>query len=260
MQCRYFKVAISAQILVLDHPASRIESSGVRERIHLSEQTALELIKQGKQDWVTPREDVIEAKGKGRLNTYWLKLNSERLVDSMGPGSSDWSESESSEHSMERAEFSNAEMTIERLSSSQGKLTKERRGAASNKRNQRLVDWNSGLLLQLLKQVVADRQLAESDDASSPVNLDDIAHDAGQRGMVVDEVSNAIPMPSRAMKIETITAELSDAVTTQLRSYVTQICYMYNENPCKLAIQKCVNVACTRHLRSVTLATHSSQL
>jgi Adenylate and Guanylate cyclase catalytic domain len=248
----------SAQIPKLGLAASRIESSGTRERIHLSEQTALELIKQGKQDWITPREDVVEAKGKGRLNTYWLKLNSERLVDSMGPGNSDWSESESSEHRMERAELSGAEMTLERLSSSQGKLTKERRGAASNKRNQRLVDWNSQLLLQLLKQVVANRQLAESDAVSTPLNLDDIANDAGQRGMVVDEVSDAIHMPSRAMKIETMAAELSDVVTAQLTSYVAKICYMYNENPCKLSIQKCVNVSWTRHLRRVMLATHSS--
>lgn len=52
--------------------AARMESTGMRDRIHLSEQTANILIIQGHGSWVKPREEKVEAKGKGILSTYWL--------------------------------------------------------------------------------------------------------------------------------------------------------------------------------------------
>jgi class 3 adenylate cyclase len=45
--------------------ASRMESNGLPGRIQVSQQTAYLLIDAGKGSWITPREDVIEAKGKG---------------------------------------------------------------------------------------------------------------------------------------------------------------------------------------------------
>jgi hypothetical protein len=42
-----------------------MESNGEREKIHISEQTADQLRKAGKEDWFTARADKIIAKGKG---------------------------------------------------------------------------------------------------------------------------------------------------------------------------------------------------
>ena len=51
---------------------SRMESTGERNRIQVSAATADLLVKKhGKSSWVTPREDLIEAKGKGKMQTYW---------------------------------------------------------------------------------------------------------------------------------------------------------------------------------------------
>ena len=47
--------------------ASRMESNGVKGRIHCSEATADALQKLGKQNWLAPREDKIVAKGKGEM-------------------------------------------------------------------------------------------------------------------------------------------------------------------------------------------------
>ncbi|CAB9507210.1 Receptor-type guanylate cyclase gcy [Seminavis robusta] len=56
--------------------ASRMESNGVKNRIHVSQQTADALMARGKNSWITAREEKIEAKGKGSLQTYWVDLTS----------------------------------------------------------------------------------------------------------------------------------------------------------------------------------------
>jgi Adenylate and Guanylate cyclase catalytic domain len=45
--------------------ASRIESSGIRDKIQVSQATADHLIAAGKRSWLKKRDDLIEAKGKG---------------------------------------------------------------------------------------------------------------------------------------------------------------------------------------------------
>jgi len=54
--------------------ASRMESNGIGGRIHVSQQTADELIAKGRVNWLVPREDKIIAKGKGEMHTYWVEI------------------------------------------------------------------------------------------------------------------------------------------------------------------------------------------
>lgn len=61
-----------------------MESNGQKGRIQVSQSTAELLVAAGKQDWVTPREDKIEAKGKGWLQTYWVNID---VASSAGTGS-----------------------------------------------------------------------------------------------------------------------------------------------------------------------------
>ena len=49
-----------------------MESNGAKGRIHVSEQTVAELQMSGFGHWAKPREDLVEAKGKGTLQTYWI--------------------------------------------------------------------------------------------------------------------------------------------------------------------------------------------
>ncbi|KAL3810520.1 hypothetical protein ACHAXA_001872, partial [Cyclostephanos tholiformis] len=58
--------------------ASRIESTGEPDKIHLSKETAELLKKAGKGDWITQREFSVKAKGKGDLETFWLKKLDEK--------------------------------------------------------------------------------------------------------------------------------------------------------------------------------------
>ena len=52
--------------------AARMESHGLAGQIHISEETAHVLMAKGKSHWVTPREDQLDVKGKGLLQTFWV--------------------------------------------------------------------------------------------------------------------------------------------------------------------------------------------
>jgi class 3 adenylate cyclase len=56
--------------------ASRMESTGEKNRIQISGVTADLICDAGKGHWFIPREDLVDAKGKGKLQTFWL--NSDR--------------------------------------------------------------------------------------------------------------------------------------------------------------------------------------
>jgi len=53
---------------------SRIESHGQKGRVHISEEMANILIQNGKEHWVSKREDTVNMKGLGEVLTYWLDL------------------------------------------------------------------------------------------------------------------------------------------------------------------------------------------
>lgn len=56
--------------------ASRMESNGERGRIHIAQSTADLLIASNKGHWLKPREDLVQAKGKGQMQCYWVDLGS----------------------------------------------------------------------------------------------------------------------------------------------------------------------------------------
>src|SRR5688572_25779504 len=47
-------------------------STGRRGKIQISQATAALLSKAGKENWIKPRKDKVEAKGLGILKTFWL--------------------------------------------------------------------------------------------------------------------------------------------------------------------------------------------
>jgi hypothetical protein len=50
-----------------------MESTGIPNQIQASTVTAKLLIAAGKGSWVMPKEDLVEAKGKGKLQMYWIE-------------------------------------------------------------------------------------------------------------------------------------------------------------------------------------------
>jgi hypothetical protein len=58
--------------------AARMESTGRRNKIQVSLETADCLVESGKGHWLEERTDRVEAKGKGVLQTYWIRIRADR--------------------------------------------------------------------------------------------------------------------------------------------------------------------------------------
>ena len=58
-----------------------MESTGQIGRIQLTQSSADLLITAGKERWIRAREDKVEAKGKGTMQTYWLEIDSPKGND-----------------------------------------------------------------------------------------------------------------------------------------------------------------------------------
>ncbi|CAB9508785.1 Guanylate cyclase [Seminavis robusta] len=68
-----------------DTTAARMESNGVKGKIHVSQSTADSLIAHNKGDWLSVREDKITAKGKGVMTTNFVTPRSAgHLAESFG--------------------------------------------------------------------------------------------------------------------------------------------------------------------------------
>jgi hypothetical protein len=187
--------------------ASRIESTGARNRVHISKQTADLLTAAGKNHWIKRRDVKIVAKGLGELETFWLVLVKERR-DSEGAGSS----------------LASDALSVHDVNASACSLSSEKMT--------RMIEWNVDVLLSLLKQIAATRSGPPS--KSRP---DFVAQSSSNMGQtVLDEVRDIITLPKfdakSAEKQEDIELiEIDEKVIAQLGIYVTSIAAMYKDNP-----------------------------
>jgi class 3 adenylate cyclase len=185
--------------------ASRMESTGLRDKIQVSRDTADLIIAAGKSNWLTSREDRVVAKGKGEMQTYWLVLATSKIASSEGDMSAGEAEEEQGN----------------RLLNRQGIVNYQAKTA-------RLVKWNVDVLANLLKQVHAQR-----DDANAA--LLEAQSDVAQFGhqTVLDEVKEIIHLPTFSGRTEKKrgNAALEPVVLDQLENYVSAVASMYRDNP-----------------------------
>ena len=228
--------------------AARMESTGARGKIQLSEQTADLLVAHGRGTWIKPREDPVQAKGKGTLKTFWLE-------EDVAPPRL-WQENDDADEEFQTEIHEDDGINLDGLGTSSvasaSKDNNSERGggllaamvntptpvdnaaALMERKTQRLVDWNTELLMQLLKQVVA-RRFAVSGRRTQPDALWEMAQKVGEGHMPVEEVLEIIQMPDfdeRAIRqVDPDTVILSPEVTAQCRTYVSMLAAMYRDNP-----------------------------
>lgn len=202
--------------------AARVENTGKRGAIQVSQATADLLKAGGKEEWLVRRDDLISAKGAGQIQTYWVKVHTVRDTDAqigMDPFNP------SGRHSFSDP---SAEMKTRRHSSVT--IPMQIGLGAADKKLRRLIDWQTELLARLLQQIIAqrDRNIAAK-FVADPLSAIDT------RGSLLDEVAEIIVPPSFEERAKNVvdpkSVEISPAVMSQLREYVSIIASKYNDNP-----------------------------
>jgi Adenylate and Guanylate cyclase catalytic domain len=118
--------------------AARMESTGVKHRIHISSDTAELLQAAGKENWIEKRKEMIEVKGKGFQNTFWVKLRAE----SASHGSASVTDGEEGTAGIAEQSIPNA--------FGRSSHTKD---STEDMKLARLVDWNVAVLAQRLRAI-----------------------------------------------------------------------------------------------------------
>jgi Adenylate and Guanylate cyclase catalytic domain len=185
--------------------AARMEQTGVKNKIHISQATADLLIAAGKEHWIKLREGMIEAKGKGKLQTYWASSHVTSSQTMSTSGDTDVLTNDLStfdEHGGDNDQ-------VQRLL-----LDK----------TTRLIQWNVDILQRLLKQIIARRVAANSEsEAVPPMQLV-----SSNDRTPLDEVVEIVSLPKFNGRVAVKQALLADEdlspdVIDQLLSFVTNI-------------------------------------
>jgi class 3 adenylate cyclase len=189
--------------------AARMESTGEVNKIQVSQATA-DLLKKGrKSHWLQAREEMVEAKGKGLMVTYWVEPKS--VASSTVSSTADLTTENTTENT--KGNLSLQDDTAIRVSSPM----------------ERLVNWNIDVLERLLKKIVANRIALKR--KSNIVNWN---RPIGESLIVLNEVQEVIKLPEYDSKYHDLSPDsivLEPLVRFQLREFVTAIALTYHNNP-----------------------------
>jgi class 3 adenylate cyclase len=201
---------------------SRLESTGKRDKIHISQETAEYLTKAGKQHWLTLREDKVTAKGKGELTTYWLHVTRPKKR-----GSSIASQSTKSTYdgSHDHDEIIPLNDIVDQ---------------GLNEKQLRLVDWMTNELMELLKDI-ATRRLTKNvapEVEENVAKLEILSVKQTRKTTPFQELEEIITLPKFDAASSNLFHEhspghfsLPDAVVSELHDFVHSLAVMYQENP-----------------------------
>jgi hypothetical protein len=200
---------------------ARIETTGKKNMIHLSEETAHLLQAFGKGHWVKLREDRVNAKGKGELTTYWLvKEDGPQSTTSSGNSPSDGDEDAAdsdNENDGDRAVLIDAAIVETN---------------ALTEKIQRLVKWNAEVISKILKEVIQRRKaLNTTPDFMAVRHLEE----STALGHVLEEAADILALPTfdadaAARQDALPPVILNERVTQQLEAYIHAIAALYHDN------------------------------
>lgn len=121
--------------------AARMESTGLSRRIQISSETAALLEQAGKKHWLKKRDESVLAKGKGSLDTFWIKIDVEGSASVKSVSNTDVSE--------------NGDQDIANEVKDPAQLKSLQAG-----KDKRLIDWNTAVLFERVKALVRERKFA----------------------------------------------------------------------------------------------------
>jgi hypothetical protein len=191
-----------------------MESTSFPDCIQISQVTADLLIAAGKQAWINPRDDMVNAKGKGLMQTYMLEMNKNAASSSAGR--------------------SNADVSIPK-DSFVGQSEVQHTNSQISSKNARLVEWMAEILMAFIKEIAIRRCRTRILRRKS---MDEATFETEIGYSVLGEVKEIVTLPHISMSNrdhDTFEHEVlvDPGVGEQLRHYLSSISLMYPENPCK---------------------------
>jgi hypothetical protein len=207
--------------------AARIESTGRRNRIHISQETATLLGAAGKGHWVRARDDSVVAKGKGEMKTFWLMARQGTPCSVRDEPAHD--------RSARPTNVTRLAKKADNVPDAMPGLSEIPARVVVNTKMMRLVDWNVDVLQRILRLIIAKRS-AQVPNKTDLQAISKMEQSIGKAGMTLDEVSEIIVLPNFDAKIsrqrmDPNDVEISENVMSQLREYVKAVASMYRENP-----------------------------
>lgn len=227
--------------------AARMESTGEQNKIHVSGDTADALEEIGKGHWLTPRDAVVNVKGKGEMKTWWLQPR--RSTKQTEHTNNDHAAIEQIPPPPESKPYRTPPAHRSSKTDNWGDLTLDIYGVDSDKKA-RLVTWNVEILSDILAKVVAWRSVRVQQqsrrrlsDSSLTIDLSvildgiDIDGEVTNTISVIDEVSEIISLPGYPEKavmfgqLNPDASNLPEEVKAQLHHYISRIANFYHNVP-----------------------------
>lgn len=205
--------------------ASRMESTGKPDKVHISKETAHLLKEAGKEHWITRRHELVSVKGKGQLQTFWAK-SLPLIIEDTDQVETDKVEAYASVLS-QPAGLDYADVGVWGSTSlDSGEAMKM--SVASGR--DRLVEWNTDLLQGLLQKIVSKRNVSAK--ARSGKSLVTESASDSTKIRYVDEITEVIEMPPFDERVvgDPQSVDLGPTVRSQLREYVGVIASLYRDN------------------------------
>eukprot|EP00980_Cylindrotheca_fusiformis_P015176 scaffold4199_cov101-Cylindrotheca_fusiformis.AAC.4 len=205
--------------------AARMESSGERNRIQVSQVTADLLAEAGLNRWIIPRTTKLFVKGKGEMQTYWLtksvRSNKTKPTD-LGTATTELGtlgeETESEETSVRTEGVDQDFLGIEGMN-----------------KTQRLVEWNVEILTSLLEQIVGSRGGEPVDQIQTVSKNVERKHGSDGGRTVLEEFTPIITLKrfdadELQRRGRPKSMDIGGEAKSQLRNYISSIAGMYPDN------------------------------
>eukprot|EP00538_Stauroneis_constricta_P012892 CAMPEP_0119571340 /NCGR_PEP_ID=MMETSP1352-20130426/44071_1 /TAXON_ID=265584 /ORGANISM="Stauroneis constricta, Strain CCMP1120" /LENGTH=1278 /DNA_ID=CAMNT_0007621019 /DNA_START=47 /DNA_END=3883 /DNA_ORIENTATION=- len=237
--------------------AARMESNGKPNRIQVSQKTADLIIEGGKSAWVTPREDIVSAKGKGRIRTFWVEPGT---ASSTGTGTPHFTATGSVTGMDDAMSIGGAGGKDGETSSRGNGSGRQRKRSSKHMKLQpkmkRLVDWNVDLLSLLLQDLMASNVEAAASSAkehasffsshhtrkvgsifSSSNHHDNTNNSDASNDMQMprEEVVDTFDMPLKAASLSQASSssnvKIPPEVKDQLKKFVANLAFLHQSNP-----------------------------
>mmetsp|Transcript_15180 Transcript_15180/g.37235 ORF Transcript_15180/g.37235 Transcript_15180/m.37235 type:complete len:1187 (+) Transcript_15180:134-3694(+) len=203
--------------------AARMESTGRPSSIQISQTTADLLKEGGFANMIIPRGQKTLVKGKGEMQTYWLRSSHSKRAKSKDTANrieSTIFEEETAEGSFSSSDDNGAESDLFDMN-----------GVESMNKTERLVEWNVEVLSSLLQQIVTSR--GGSRKSIKPLRAVESNIRSGQT--ILEEFVPIIQLkrpegdlPNRLQRSNSM--EVGDDVKSELRSFLSEIAAMYTDS------------------------------